>query len=73
MSEANSESLLLFIKFQMVFAKKLPLRTERKRSSIEFEHSENIGQFFKAPFYLFLNLLNILGTLKGMRINAFRL
>lgn len=27
--------------------KKLPLRTERKRSSIEFEQSENIGQFFK--------------------------
>ena len=25
--------------------KKLPLRTERKRSSIEFEQSENIGQF----------------------------
>ena len=28
--------------------KKLPLRTERKRSSIEFEQSENIGQFFFA-------------------------
>ena len=27
--------------------KKLPLRTERKRSSIEFEQSENIGQFLK--------------------------
>jgi hypothetical protein len=46
MSEANSELLLLFIEFQMVLTKKLPLRTERKRSSIEFERSENQGQFF---------------------------
>ena len=30
--------------------KKLPLRTERKRSSIEFEQSENLGQFFKSTF-----------------------
>ena len=46
MSEANSELLLLFIEFQMVLTKKLPQRTERKRSSIEFERSENQGQFF---------------------------
>ncbi|RSR87758.1 hypothetical protein EA664_14375 [Acinetobacter baumannii] len=46
MSEANSELLLLFIKFLKVFTKKLPQRTERKRSSIEFERSENQGQFF---------------------------
>ena len=46
MSEANSELLLLFIEFEMVLTKKLPQRTERKRSSIEFERSENQGQFF---------------------------
>ena len=41
-------AVLLFIKFQMVLTKNLPQRTERKRSSIEFERSENIGQFFLA-------------------------
>ena len=46
MSEANSELLLLFIEFQMVLTKKLPRRIERKRDSIEFERSENQGQFF---------------------------
>ena len=34
------------IKIESGMRKKLPLRTERKRSSIEFEQSENIGQFF---------------------------
>ncbi len=34
------------IKIEFGMRKKLPLRTERKRSSIEFEQSENIGQFF---------------------------
>ena len=58
MSEANSELLLLFIKFQMVLTKKLPLRTERKRSSIEFERSENIGQFFIPWFLIILKFLN---------------
>jgi len=46
MSEANSELLLLFLKVMQVLTKKLPQRTERKRSSIEFERSENQGQFF---------------------------
>ncbi|KLU01103.1 hypothetical protein T631_3953 [Acinetobacter baumannii MRSN 3942] len=46
MSEANSELLLLFLKVTQVLTKKLPQRTERKRSSIEFERSENQGQFF---------------------------
>ena len=46
MSEANSELLLLFLKVTQVLTKKLPRRTERKRSSIEFERSENQGQFF---------------------------
>ncbi len=45
MSEANSELLLLFEVITRL-TQKLPLRTERKRSSIEFERSENIGQFF---------------------------
>ncbi|MDQ8792963.1 hypothetical protein RFH06_19130, partial [Acinetobacter baumannii] len=46
MSEANSKFLLLFFKVTPVLTKKLPQRTERKRSSIEFERSENQGQFF---------------------------
>ena len=50
MSEANSELLLilllLFLKFTGILTKKLPQRIERKRDSIEFERSENIGQFF---------------------------
>ena len=50
MSEANSELLLilflLFLKFTRVLTKKLPRRIERKRDSIEFERSENQGQFF---------------------------
>ena len=50
MSEANAELLLLlpllFLKFTMKRTKKLPLRIERKRDSIEFERSENQGQFF---------------------------
>ncbi|TCB47052.1 hypothetical protein E0H80_16440 [Acinetobacter sp. ANC 4779] len=49
MSEANSESLLilllLFLKSRK-FNQKLPRRIERKRDSIEFEQSENQGQFF---------------------------
>lgn len=31
---------------------KLPRRIERKRDSIEFERSENRGQFFKFPFLI---------------------
>ena len=31
---------------------KLPRRIERKRDSIEFERSENQGQFFKFPFLI---------------------
>ena len=48
MSEANSELLLLFLKITTQCAKKLPQRMERKRDSIEFERSENQGQFFLA-------------------------
>jgi len=52
MSEANSELFLLlpllFLKFTTKRAKKLPQRIERKRDSIEFERSENQGQFFFA-------------------------
>ena len=53
MSEANSELLLLFLKFTRVLTKKLPRRIERKRDSIEFERSENQGQFLNL---LFLNI-----------------
>ena len=56
MSKANSFFVVAFacaffsIKIESGMRKKLPLRTERKRSSIEFEQSENIGQFFKNAF-----------------------
>jgi hypothetical protein len=58
MSEANSELLLLFLKVTQVLTKKLPQRTERKRSSIEFERSENQGQFFIPGLLIIFNLLN---------------
>ena len=57
MRKANSELLLilflLFLKFTRVLTKKLPRRIERKRDSIEFERSENQGQFLNL---LFLNI-----------------
>jgi hypothetical protein len=50
MSEANSELLLLlpllFLKVTTVMVQKIAPRIERKRDSIEFERSENQGQFF---------------------------
>jgi hypothetical protein len=45
MSEANSELLCFFLKSQLDDPKIAP-RIERKRDSIEFERSENQGQFF---------------------------
>ena len=54
MSEANSEFLFSFSKIHESLKQKLPLRIERKRDSIEFERSENIGQFFMVfSFYYF--------------------
>jgi hypothetical protein len=53
MSEANSELLLLL---PLLFLKvttddlKIAPRIERKRDSIEFERSENQGQFFIQGF-----------------------
>ena len=62
MSEANSELLLilllLFLKFTGILTKKLPQRIERKRDSIEFERSENIGQFFMIGLLIIFNILN---------------
>jgi len=50
MSEANSELLLIllfaFSQIHENMNQKLPRRIERKRDSIEFERSENQGQFF---------------------------
>ena len=43
---SESRVAFVFIKFSKVFNKKLPRRIERKRDSIEFERSENQGQFF---------------------------
>jgi hypothetical protein len=57
MSEANSELLLLFLKVTKILIQKLPLQTERKRSSIEFEHSENIGLFLTFFFLIFKSFL----------------
>ncbi|EPL4960731.1 hypothetical protein M1E23_003675, partial [Acinetobacter baumannii] len=42
-----------FSKFTGTLTKKLPRRIERKRDSIEFERSENQGQFFKCLFNIF--------------------
>ena len=37
----------VFLKIHKESSKKIAPRIERKRDSIEFERSENIGQFFK--------------------------
>jgi hypothetical protein len=39
-------------------SQKLPRRIERKRDSIEFERSENQGQFFFAGLLIILKFLN---------------
>jgi len=36
---------------------KIAPRIERKRDSIEFERSENIGQFLICPFFYIFNIL----------------
>ena len=52
MSEANPFVLIVLTLLLRVFksfpglSQKLPQRIERKRDSIEFERSENQGQFF---------------------------
>jgi len=52
MSEANPFVLIVLtlllpvFKSFLGFSQKLPQRIERKRDSIEFERSENQGQFF---------------------------
>jgi len=75
MSEANAELLLLlallFLKFTKRRTKKLPRRIERKRDSIEFERSENQGQFFKFAFLIFLNLLNLLRLVNPLYSKGF--
>ena len=48
--------LLLFLKFTIIFAKNCPPRIERKRDSIEFERSENQGQFFKRRLLIIFNV-----------------
>ena len=45
-----------FLKVTQVLTKKLPQRTERKRSSIEFERSENQGQFFMTDAFNYFNI-----------------
>ena len=53
--------------------KNSPQRIERKRDSIEFERSENIGQFFMIwAFNYFLMFLMLLDTVKCLWIKAFR-
>ena len=62
MSEANSELFLLlpllFLKFTTKRAKKLPQRIERKRDSIEFERSENQGNFSFPVLLIIFKFLN---------------
>jgi hypothetical protein len=52
MSEAEFRAAfdLAFSQIHENMNQKLPRRIERKRDSIEFERSENQGQFFKFPF-----------------------
>jgi len=57
MSEANSEFLFSFSKIHESLKQKLPLRIERKRDSIEFERSENIGQFLMFSLFIILIIL----------------
>jgi len=45
-SEFRAAFDLAFLKVTEIFTQKLPQRIERKRDSIEFERSENQGQFF---------------------------
>ena len=56
----------------MVFAKKLPLRTERERSSIEFKRSENIGQFFFARVFNVFNVFNVFLRANKLDIKGFQ-
>lgn len=46
------DSVFVFSVFKLypVLTKNQPRRTERKRSSIEFEQRENIGLVLKTPF-----------------------
>jgi len=50
MSEANSSLPLLFSN-SLRDKPKIAPRIERKRDSIEFERSENLGQFFFAKVF----------------------
>jgi hypothetical protein len=60
MSEANSEfcSCLCFFSKSQQDDLKIAPRIERKRDSIEFERSENQGQFFFARLLIILKFLN---------------
>ncbi|WP_171491427.1 hypothetical protein [Acinetobacter baumannii] len=71
MSEANSELLLLFLKVTQVLTKKLPQRTERKRSSIEFERSETKGNFSFPGLLIILNFLNAFKWLESLMNKGF--
>ena len=62
MSEANSELLLLFSKVTKILTKKLPQRIERKRDSIEFERSENQGQFFMIQVFNYFKVFKCFST-----------
>jgi hypothetical protein len=64
MSEANPFGLIILTLLLPVFksfsglSQKLPQRIERKRDSIEFERSENQGQFFMIWLLIILKFLN---------------
>ena len=54
MSEANSELRLLFFKSHGNIDQKIAPRIVRKRDSIEFERSDNQGQFLMSCVYNYL-------------------
>ena len=70
MSEANSEFLFSFSKSHENINQKLPLRIERKRDSIEFERSENQGQFFMFCVFNVFNVFNVFPEANSLAIRG---
>jgi hypothetical protein len=53
-------------------SQKLPRRIERKRDSIEFERSENQGQFFIPGLLIILKFLNAFRHAESLILKVFK-
>ena len=53
-------------------SQKIAPRIERKRDSIEFEHSENQGQFFFARVFNVFNVFNVFLRADKLDIKGFQ-